>query len=177
MIPSRLLERLPRLVTAAVTLWNSQDHTKMRLENPKPSIERITTRSSCGEPNKTPELVLKTSSPSYPRALFFPFLLDDPPTSVAPTSSVSDRDKIDLLRYGTTARTNRFARVAFDMARDCAHAATRALKNGNVCALMLRSIHQFDIGMQKRTRYVCAPGDEQRRIRSVTCSAASRHCI
>jgi len=152
MILSRLLARLLCLVTTTVTLWNVQHLTKKFLGSLRPSTESITTSSSCGEANKTPGVVLKTSSPSYPRALFFPFLLDDPPRSVAPTFFVSDCGKIDLLRYGTTARTKRFARMAFDMARECAHAATRILKNGNVCVLMPRSTRRFDRQERRNVR-------------------------
>lgn len=152
MIPSRLLARLLCLVTTTVTLWDAQYLVKRIPSRLPPSMECITTISSFGEPNKTPGVVLKTSSPSYPRALFFPFLLDDPPRSIAPPFFVSDCGKIDLLRYGTTARTNRFARMAFDMARECTHAPTRILKNGNVCVLMLQSIRRFDRQERRNVR-------------------------
>ena len=73
-----------------------------------------------------------------------------------PTFFVSDCGKIDLLRYGTTAQTNRSARMAFNIARECAHAATGILKNGNVCALMLRSIRGFD-GWERRNVRATSP--------------------
>ena len=106
----------------------------------RPSTETIMTRSSCGEPNKTSGPVLKTSSPSYPRALFFPFPLDEPSTSAASVAFVSSRGNIGLVRCGITARTSRFARMAFAMMRERPHAATRILKNGNTCNLVLLSV-------------------------------------
>lgn len=111
----------------------------------RPSTENITTCSSCGEPNKTSGLVLKTSSPSYPRALFFPLLLDEPPIS---TASVANCGKVGLVRYGITERISRFARNVFDMTREGPHAATRILKNGKVCNLTVWSV---DFITQKRT--------------------------